>query len=270
MTQQATTEDPLQHLADLELRTGSSDPPDDSSPDAKKPEDGTETPSDDKDTALTLEELQTKLEESAAREKTLEQKVKSAEGRSKKEASDRSLLEDLRDRQSATEKSLGLFITSGANGNEELTTELGKVQLEEAKARNERVEVGNIERIKTALLETIYEDPSDQSQGLRVSKEQAAQLVAKWKATTVTSDLISVVTDAVQMVTANERTKAKESEKRAREEEKAAAKQEKEDSGFGEMDAGTGSGGSDSTSSLSPVNKIAEGLKQGQGKSLFG
>ena len=191
MTQEAIVEDSLQHLADLDVRTGSSGT-EDSSPEDEKPNDDTDNPSTDPEP--TLEELKVQLEESKAREKTLEQKFKSSEGRAKKEGSDRVILEELRDRIAASEKAMGLFITHGANGNEELAKELGEAKLEDAKVRNERVETNHIETLKSALLNTIYEDgESTNPEALLITKEQAAELVAKWKSSSTAGLILSLI-----------------------------------------------------------------------------
>ena len=258
-------QDPLQHLADLPFRDSSSEP-EGSSPGEGDSEESTETPSTDT-VEPTLEEIKAELEASKAREKKLEQQVKSSEGRTKRETSDRALQQETNDRIAALEKSLGIFISTAPSGDmEKLSTELGEARLEDAKGRAEKAELAQVQRIKDSLEATI----KDEEGNLLITKEQAQELVAKWKATETSADLVSVVTDAAQMVLVTERQRAADLEKKVREEEKAAAKQREEDAGIGELDTGPGAGGSSNTAGLSPREKIQQGMKEGQGKALFG
>ena len=160
------TENPLDHLANLEVRTGETSEEPEPTPDEKVPE-------------PTLEEVQKLLADSLAREKAQEQRIKTQEGRSKKETSDRELLVGISDRLAANEKATHLLMEHTGRGTvDELPAAMAQNQAEAAQLSAQRSQDNQVEGLKSALNAAIHDDTG----ALLITADQVKELAAGWKA----------------------------------------------------------------------------------------
>jgi len=205
-----------------------------------------------------------KLEEALAREAKLQQQLKTTQGRLKaaeKPAISATDLQDIRDELKATQTAL--FSLVQHSGNEELAEEVSAQQVKSATERAQRTMTQQHQSISEALVRTVHDDDGN----LLISQEQVEDIKKLWEAAeSDIAKLSMVVSDAAKMVIVAERARVAEDAKTSKDEADKKRTEEEEESGEHELDMAAMVSGSDTISSLSPLEKMAKGL-QGQHKS---